>query len=169
MKLNNLNDLFILEIQDLYDGEKQITQAIPQLAERIQNTELKRGMLQHLEETRQQMERLEDACKELGIDPNGKTCVGMEGIIEEAVELMQENVPSPTLDAGLLGCAQKVEHYEIAGYGTATTYAKILGYDDLLETLHEILEEEKATDEKLTKLAEQMINLKSLEDSPKAM
>lgn len=169
MKLENLNDLFILEIKDLYDGEQQITQAIPQIAEHIQNNELKRTLLNHLEESRDEAGRLEIICKDLGIDPSGKHSLGMEGIIEETVSLMQENIPSPTLDSALIGCAQKIEHYEIAGYGTATAYAKILGYDDALEFLHEILLEEKAADQKLTQLAEQIVNFQALEPTHKAM
>lgn len=162
MKLNNLHDLFILEIQDLYDGELQITQAIPQVMSVLQSEELKKSFQEHLEETKQQITRLEQICKEFNVDPRGKSCVGMEGIIEEAVELMQENAPSPVLDAGIIACAQKVEHYEIAGYGTAATFAKEMGHEHALKLLLETLAEEKACDHKLTELAKTQENIEAL-------
>ena len=161
MKLDNLHDLFILEIQDLYDAENQITQAMPQLLEAVTSPDLKEAMQNHLDETRNQIKRLEDLCKERDIEPSGKTCVGMEGIIEEAVELLQETVPSPTLDAALLAAIQKVEHYEIEVYGTAAAYAKQLEYDSSLELLLETLREEKEEDENLSKLAEGTLNKKA--------
>lgn len=158
MKLDNLQNLFVLELQDLYDGEQQITQAIPQMLQFVTSNELKEALTTHLEETRNQIKKLEEVCKSLDIEPEGKTCVGMEGIIEEATELMQEATPSWTLDAGLIGCAQKVEHYEIAGYGTAAAYAKQLGHTEALNTLLDILNEEKNSDQILTSLAEGLIN-----------
>ena len=161
MKLDKLYDLFVLELQDLYDGEQQITQAIPQMLEFAQSDELKEALATHLEETRSQSQKLEEATKSLGIELEGKTCLGMEGIIEEATELMQEGVPSWTLDAGLIACAQKVEHYEIAGYGTAAAYAKQMGHTEMLNVLLDILQEEKNADQKLTSIAEGLINRKA--------
>jgi len=156
--ITKLHDLFVLEIQDLYDAEKQITQALPQVMEAVSHPELLKGMEEHLMETEKQIKRLETLCHELGIEPQGKTCLGMEGIIEESAELLQENESSPTLDAAIIAGAQKIEHYEIAGYGTAAAYAKQLGYDNALNLLVTTLEEEKAEDEKLTNMAEVIIN-----------
>lgn len=152
-----------MEIQDLYDGEQQITQAMPQMIEMVQSPTLKKDFEQHLDETRNQIKKLEEACKELNIDPKGKSCVGMEGIIEEAVEVMQENTPSPALDAALIACAQKIEHYEISGYGSAATWAKEMGHAKVLQILTEIMEEEKMSDQKLTELSKTKENLKELQ------
>lgn len=165
MKLTNLHDLLIMEVQDLYDSEQQMTQAIPQIVDFVQSPELKKAFEMHLEETRNQIKKLEEVCKELNCDPRGKACVGMEGIIEEAVELMQENTPSPALDAALISAAQKAEHYEIAGYGSAATYAKEMGHEKSLKLLLEILAEEKATDQKLTQLAKTKENLEALNNA----
>lgn len=162
MKLTNLHDLLILEVQDLYDAEQQITQAMPQMIDMTTSPQLKEDFEKHLEETRGQIAKLEQVAKELDIDPQGKSCLGMEGIIEEGVELMQENEPSEVLDAALLAAAQKIEHYEIAGYGTACEYAKLMGHDKVLNLLHEILTEEKATDLKLTDLAKRKENFEAL-------
>ncbi len=161
MKLDKLHDLLVLELQDLYDGELQITQAIPQMLQFVTSDELKEALTSHLEETRAQSQKLEEVCKKYDIDLEGKTCVGMEGIIEEATELMQEAIPSWTLDAGLISCAQKVEHYEIAGYGTAASYAKQMEHNDLLNVLLDILQEEKNADQKLSSIAEGLINKKA--------
>ena len=162
MKLRNLNDLLVMEIQDLYDAELQITQAVPQIVDMLTSQSLKDAFENHLEETRGQIARLETIAKELNIDPRGKSCIGMEGIIEEGVELMQENEPSEALDAALLAAAQKVEHYEIAGYGTAATYAKELGLNEVLELLLETLREEEACDQKLSEMAKSKENLEAL-------
>jgi ferritin-like metal-binding protein YciE len=165
MKLTNLHDLLILEVQDLYDAEQQITQALPQVIDMVTSPELKTDLKRHLEETRGQIAKLEQVAKDLHIDPQGKSCIGMEGIIEEGVELMQENEPSEVLDAALLAAAQKVEHYEIAGYGTACTYAKIMGHDKVFQLLSEILEEEKSTDLKLTDIAKTKENFEALNNT----
>ena len=165
MKLKNLNDLLVMEIQDLYDAELQITQAMPQIVDMTTSESLKQAFEEHLEETRTQIARLERIAKDLTIDPRGKSCIGMEGIIEEGVELMQENEPSEALDAALLAAAQKVEHYEIAGYGTAATYAKELGQNKVLELLLETLREEEICDQKLTELAKSKENLEALNQS----
>lgn len=158
MKLQSLHDVFVHKVQDLYDAERQITQALPKVMEVVSSPELKKGMENHLEETRKQIMRLEELCKELGIEPQGKTCTGMEGVIEESVDLMQENVPSPALDAALLAGAQMVEHYEIAGYGTAAALAKQMNHTNALKLLLQTLEEEKAEDIKLSELAETTLN-----------
>jgi ferritin-like metal-binding protein YciE len=168
MKLNKLHDLFILELQDLYDAEQQITQAIPQMLEFVHSDDLREALSSHLEETHGQIKKLENLAKDFDIDLSGKTCVGMEGIIEEAVELMQEATPGWTLDSALIGCAQKVEHYEIAGYGTAAAYAKQIQHDEALNTLLDILQEEKNSDQKLTNLAEGLINRQADQEMPRS-
>lgn len=158
MKLDNLNDLFILEVQSIYDAENQIIQAMPRLLEAVSSTELKEAMQSHLEETKNQIKRLEELCQERGIEPVGKKCLGIEGIIEEAADLLQDTTPSPALDAALLTAIQKVEHYEIASYGSAAAYAKELQYDKSLELLLETLNEEQEEDEDLSTLAEGTLN-----------
>lgn len=159
MKLDSLHDLFIIELQDLYDAEQQITQALPQLLPIVNSPALKEAMQHHLTETEEQITKLETVCQNLGIEPVGKQCVGMEGILEESVELLQDNPqPSAVLDAALIGALQKVEHYEICGYGSAAAYAKQMGHTDAMDILIEIMNEEKKTDEELTRLAEGMIN-----------
>ena len=135
-----------------------MTQAIPQMLQFTHSDELKEALINHLEETKNQIKKLDAICKSLDVDPSGKTCVGMEGLIEEATELMQEATPSWALDAGLVACAQKIEHYEIAGYGTAAAYAKQMGHDEALNTLLDILNEEKKTDQELSSLAEGLLN-----------
>lgn len=162
MKLTNLHDLLVEEIQDMYDAEHQITLAMPQIIDMVKSQDLQRAFEKHLSETTVQIDKLNVIAKDLGIDPQGKACLGMEGIIEEAVELMQENDPSPVLDAALIAAAQKVEHYEIASYGSAATYAKELGLTDTLQLLLEILDEEKATDQKLTELAKTQENVEAI-------
>ncbi|MBI4080488.1 MAG: ferritin-like domain-containing protein [Candidatus Levybacteria bacterium] len=162
MKLTTLHDLFVHEIQDLYDAEHQITQAMPQIMEAISSEELKTSFEHHLHETKEQIRQLETVCGKLGIDPQGKTCIGIEGVIEEGVEMLQENTPSPALDAAIIANAQRIEHYEIAGYGCAVTYAKLLGYTDAVSVLKEILNEEETTDKLLSKIAETKINPQAL-------
>lgn len=161
MKLQSLRDLLIEEVQDLYDGEQQIIQAMPKLIEMTQSQNLKKAFSDHLEETKLQAKKLEKLCQELNFSAEGKSCFGMEGILEEGIELMSENEPSALLDAGLIGAAQRIEHYEIAGYGTAATLAEQLGYYHAKEVLGGILQEEKQSDEKLTELATHVINQKA--------
>jgi ferritin-like metal-binding protein YciE len=116
---------------------------------------------EHLEQTKEQARRIEQACEELGVSPRGKKCVGMEGLIEEGKEVMQEELDADTIDAGLIGAAQKVEHYEMAAYGTAAAHARQLGFNSVVSLLGKTLDEEKTTDEKLTKLAENMVNVQA--------
>lgn len=161
MKTGTLEDLLTDELKDLYSAENQIIKALPKMAKTAQSDELRRAFEEHLEQTKQQARRLEQACEELGVSPKGKKCVGMEGLIEEGKEIMQEEFDMDTIDAGLIGAAQKVEHYEIAGYGTAIAHARQLGFNSVANILHKTLEEEKTTDAKLTKLAENMINVQA--------
>lgn len=165
MEITTLRDLFIHEVQDLYDGEMQIIQAMPKVIQMTSNDELRSLFKAHLEETKHQAKKLEKLCQELNFSAEGKSCFGMEGILEEGIELMQETAPSPVLDAGLIAAAQRVEHYEIAGYGTAATYAETLGYYHAKEILGEILEEEQTSDEKLTDLALHIVNQQALSRS----
>lgn len=157
MKAKILHDLFLLELQDIYSFEQQIIEALPKMIEKTTTPELKRAFTLHLDETRKQAERIADLCEEFDIDPEGKHCLGIEGIIEEGAEMMSANTPSPLLDLAMIGIAQKVEHYEIAAYGTAANYAQEMGHSDAQELLVQTLEEEKKSDEKLTVLAETLI------------
>jgi ferritin-like metal-binding protein YciE len=157
-KLASLNDLLIEELKDLYSAENQLVKALPKMAKGANSAELRQGFEDHLEQTRKQVERLEEAAQMLDASLKGKKCKAMEGLIEEGKELLSEDADPAVLDAGLIAAAQKVEHYEIASYGTVCTWARELGLTDVADLLAETLEEEKATDEKLTELAEQGIN-----------
>jgi ferritin-like metal-binding protein YciE len=159
MQVKRLHDLFLLELQDLYSVESQIIEALPKMIQKTTNPELKRAFTLHLDETRKQAQLIEDLCREFDVDPEGKHCLGIEGIIEEGQEMMTANNPSPLLDLAMIGIAQKVEHYEIASYGTATNYAQELGLDDAQDLLFGTMTEEKTTDEKLTAIAETLIPL----------
>jgi ferritin-like metal-binding protein YciE len=158
MTLDSLQDLFIRELKDLYDVERQGAQALPQLLQIMHSDELKSLLSEHLEEANTHLAKLESLCSALGIDPTGRTSMGIEGMIDDAIALTEETSPSPTLDAALIAAIQKMEHYEIASYGTATAYAKQLQHNDAEESLHEMLEEEKEADKKLTQLAEGLLN-----------
>jgi len=129
MKMKNLHDLFVAELRDLYSAEKQLLKALPKMAKAATSDELREGFEQHLEQTEVQAQRLEQIFEELGVSPRGKKCVAMEGLIEEGKEQMQEDMEESVLDAALIAAAQKVEHYEIAGYGTACTFARTLGLE----------------------------------------
>lgn len=156
-----LEDLLTEELKDLYSAENQIIKALPKMAKTAKSEELRMAFEEHLEQTKQQARRIEQACEELGVSPRGKKCVGMEGLIEEGKEVMTEDLDMDTADAGLIGAAQKVEHYEMAAYGTAAAHARQLGFNSVASLLDKTLEEEKTTDEKLTKLAENMVNVQA--------
>jgi ferritin-like metal-binding protein YciE len=161
-EMNPLEELLQDELKDLYSAENQIIKALPRMAKAASSPELKRAFERHLEETRRQVERLEAIGEELEIKLTGKKCAGMEGLIEEGKELMQEIDDDDALDAGLIGAAQKVEHYEIAAYGTARTHAEMLGYRKIAKLLQQTLNEEGMTDKKLTQLAESLINVEAV-------
>jgi ferritin-like metal-binding protein YciE len=163
MKLDTLEDLLADELKDLYSAENQITKALPKMAKTAQTDELRMAFEEHLEQTRNHIQRLEQACGELGFTPKGKKCVGMEGLLEEGKEVMSNGSKNPAspMEAGLIGAAQKVEHYEIAGYGTAIAHARQLGFSNVAEVLHRTLEEEKMTDEKLSHLAKNQVNVQA--------
>ncbi|MBI4788467.1 MAG: ferritin-like domain-containing protein [Chloroflexi bacterium] len=158
MAMQNLRDLYVDELKDLYSAEHQIIRALPKMAKAASAPELKNAFNQHLEQTKHQVERLERIFKDLGKTPRGKKCLGMEGIIEEGSEMLKEKADAAVKDAGLISAAQRVEHYEMAGYGTARTFAQMLGFNDAAQALQETLNEEGDTDHKLTQLAESMIN-----------
>jgi ferritin-like metal-binding protein YciE len=153
-----MQDLLKNELRDLYSAERQLIKALPRLAKAATSDTLREAFENHLEETRGHAERLEEICAQLGIRPGGKKCKGMEGLIEEGKEILEEDAEDAVRDAALIAAAQKVEHYEMAGYGCAITYAEMLGEEDAVEMLKEILEEEKAADENLTGIAEGEVN-----------
>jgi ferritin-like metal-binding protein YciE len=162
MKLNNLKDLYIQELKDLYSAEKQLLKALPKMANKAQSEELSEGFETHLEETRGHVDRLEMIFRGLRASPGGHKCEGMAGLIKEAEEVIREANDPDVLDAAMIAQAQRVEHYEIAGYGCARTYAKLLGREGDVTLLQETLDEEGRTDKKLTKLAERVINQKAI-------
>ncbi|HMH06636.1 MAG TPA: ferritin-like domain-containing protein [Terriglobales bacterium] len=156
MPNQGLKELYIDELKDLYNAENQLVKALPKLARAAASDELRQGFEEHLEQTKGHVERLEKIFEMLAESPKGKKCKGMEGLIEEGSDVMEEGYEGSLLDAALIGAAQRVEHYEIAGYGTVRSLGELLGETDHVSLLEEILEEEKETDEKLTELAQQI-------------
>jgi ferritin-like metal-binding protein YciE len=156
-----LEDLYTDLLKDLYSAEKQLVKALPKMAKNSESPDLQRAFQEHLRQTEGHVERIERIFTELGGSPRGKKCVGMEGLVEEGNELLQENVEPNVLDAGLIAAAQKVEHYEIASYGTARAWAQRLGYDNAARLLQETLEEESMANEKLTRIAESHVNMEA--------
>ena len=153
MKLENLQQLYLKELRDLYDAEKQITQALPKLIDAASNPELKSGLEEHLEVTQTQISRLESIFQSLNEKPAGETCKGMKGVIKEGDEIVSAGGDPATVDAGIISAAQRVEHYEMAGYGTVRTYAKLLGQEEHANLLQQTLDEEAEADETLTEIA----------------
>jgi ferritin-like metal-binding protein YciE len=162
MKLESLHELFIEELQDLYSAENQIIDALPKMIEKASSPDLKAGFTEHLEQTRQHVSRLDQIFNQLGkdVDREEKTCKGMQGIIKDNKELLKTDAEPEVLDAGMIAGAQRVEHYEIAGYGTVRTYAQLLGRNEWAQLLEQTLQEEKDTDSKLNQLASH-INLEA--------
>lgn len=156
MPTEGLKELYIDELKDLYSAEKQLVKALPKLAKAATSDELRSGFEEHLEQTKGHVQRLEQIFEMLGEKPTGKKCKGMEGLVEEGSELTQEDYEGALLDAGLIGAAQRVEHYEIAAYGTVVAFAELLEESEHVSLLNETLEEEKETDEKLTELSKQI-------------
>lgn len=156
MKTESLHELYIEQLRDLYDAETQLVRALPKLAEAANSEELRSGFEKHLEQTKGHVQRLEEIFQALGEKPTGEKCKGMEGLIKEGSELAKEDMDEDVKDAGLIASAQRVEHYEIAGYGTVRTYANLLGFADAEALLEQTLDEEKETDRKLTELAEEI-------------
>jgi ferritin-like metal-binding protein YciE len=158
MKLDSLETLFVEELRDLYSAENQLVKALPKMAKRASSEELKQAFEEHLELTREHVERLDEIFENLGKPAKGKTCKGMKGLIEEGAEVLEEHGEASVIDAALIAAAQKVEHYEIATYGTARTWAEMLDQDEAVDLLQQTLDEESETDEKLTEIAESTIN-----------
>ena len=164
MKESNFEELFQEELQDIYDAERQIVEALPKMAEAASSEELVAAFQEHLEVTRNQVKRLDKVFQKIGAKPGGKTCEGMQGLLREGQKMISEMSKSAVLDAGLIAAAQKVEHYEISAYGTVRTMAEMLGQEDAAELLEETLEEEKETDENLTEIAEGIMSGEQGED-----
>jgi ferritin-like metal-binding protein YciE len=161
---NHLQELLIEEMRDIYHAENQLLKALPKMAKAAQSERLKEAFERHLEETEQQIERLDRAFEALGEPAKGKKCAAMEGLLQEGKEIMEEHSESAMLDAALICAAQKVEHYEIATYGTLCTWADLLGLDEVSELLKETLDKEKTTDETLTEIAESEINVEAVHE-----
>jgi ferritin-like metal-binding protein YciE len=159
---NPLEELLGEELKDLYSAENQIIKALPRMIKACESPDLKRAFERHLEETRRQVDRLDQIGEELEMRLTGKKCKGMEGLIAEGREVMEE-LDEQNMDAGLIGAAQKIEHYEIAAYGTARTHAELLGLRRAAKLLQQTLDEEGATDKKLTALAESVANVEAVE------
>ena len=158
-RIDSLQTLLVTELRDLLDAERRLTKALPKMARAAGSDELKQAFTEHLEQTEEHVTRLEEALTALDVEPKGKTCHGMMGLIEEGTEHMQEDYDEDSLrDAAIIGAAQKVEHYEIAGYGTARTFAQLLGNEHVVSLLEATLEEEKQADQKLTQIAESTVN-----------
>lgn len=164
MKMQTLKDLYIDELKDVYDAENQLLKALPKMAKAADNEELRAAFEQHLDQTQTQIERLEQVFEELGEKAKGVKCEAMKGLLEEAKSMMEDAEDADVRDAAMICAAQKVEHYEIATYGTLRTYAELLGFDEQAELLQETLDEEKETDENLTELAVSCINIEANED-----
>ena len=158
MKLESLKDLYLEQLKDLYSAETQLVDALPKLAGRASSPDLKQAFQNHLRETQEQVRRLEQIFKDIGETPKGHTCEGMKGLIREGEEMIKMQGDARVIDAGLIAAAQRVEHYEIAGYGTVRTYAEMLGKQQHASLLERTLQEEEMTDEKLTQLAESHVN-----------
>lgn len=159
MALDSLHDLYVEELRDLYNAENQLLKALPRMAKAASHADLKAAFTEHLQVTRGQVERLDRIFADLGEKSKGKKCKAMEGLIEEAKELLEEDADPMVLDAALIASAQRVEHYEIAGYGCVRTFARLLGYTEAEGLLQETLDEEGEADQKLTDLAESIINV----------
>lgn len=160
-KMTTLEDLYTDMLKDLYSAEKQLVKALPKMAKAAQSSDLQRAFQEHLKQTEGHVERIERIFSELGGSPRGKKCMGMEGLVEEGSEVMNQNADPDVMDAGLIAAAQKVEHYEIASYGTVRTWAERLGYNSAAQLLQQTLDEEGAADKKLTQIAESHINMEA--------
>jgi len=161
MKLESLETLYVEELRDIYNAENQLLKALPKMAKTASSPELKQAFEDHLEQTREHVERLDEIFEKLDKKPTGKTCHAMKGLIEEGSEILEQEGAEHVIDAGLIAAAQKVEHYEIASYGTVRTWAEILGEEDAAELLQQTLDEEGETDKRLTELAEEIVNVEA--------
>lgn len=160
--MKNLQELFEHELKDLYSAEKQLTEALPSMVEAATDAKLAEAFSEHLKETEEHLERVRGICEEIGINPGSTKCDAMEGLIEEGEDMIEEDAPGDVKDAGLIACAQRVEHYEIAGYGTAVRFAKELGHDSIASELQKTLDQEYHADQLLNELAEGRLNQKAV-------
>lgn len=156
MKAKTLQDLYVDELKDLYSAENQLIHALPKMAKAAQSAELRDAFSMHLQQTEEHARRIEEIASAIGASPKGKKCVGMEGLVSEGKEIMEENFAEGVMDTALIAAAQRVEHYEMAGYGCARAMAETLGYQDAVELFQQTLDEEKEADEKLTQIAESL-------------
>jgi ferritin-like metal-binding protein YciE len=163
MDIDSLQKLFVHELKDLYSAENQILKALPKMADKASSPELRQAFEMHHKQTEEQVRRLEQIFDSLEHQPGGHKCVGMEGLIEEGEDVMKDAEDDAVRDAGMIAAAQRVEHYEIAAYGTARTYARMLGNEEAAQLLQQTLDEEGETDKKLTKLAESRVNPKAMQ------
>ncbi len=162
MKMEQLQDLFLAELKDVYHAEKQLVKALPKMAKASSSPELKEAFTLHLDQTKEHVNRLEQVFEAIGKKPVAKTCKAMEGLLEEGKEMIEEDADPDVKDAGLIAAAQRVEHYEIAAYGCLRTYARHMGNKDAERLLQMTLDEEGETDKKLTELAESGINIEAM-------
>ena len=162
MPNESVRQLYIDELRDLYNAETQLVKALPKMAKASSNDELRQAFEEHLRQTSEHVSRLEQIFEMLDEKPTGKKCLGMEGLVKEAAETLKEDYEDAVMDAGIIGAAQRVEHYEIAGYGTVRTLAELMGENEQVSLLEQTLEEEKQTDQKLTELAED-VNSQAME------
>lgn len=161
MKIETLRDLYVEQLQDLYSAETQLVSALPKMAKAASHPQLQSAFQEHLSQTQQQVQRLEQIFQQLGVKPGGTTCKGMQGLIAEGEEMIKSKGDPAAIDAGLIAAAQRVEHYEIAGYGCVRTYAATLGDQQGMLLLQQTLDEEGLTDKKLSQLAEGFINIEA--------
>jgi ferritin-like metal-binding protein YciE len=167
MPENSLQELYVEQLRDLYSAENQLVKALPKMAKAAQSGALRKGFEQHLEQTKGHVDRLEQIFSAMDENPKGRKCAGMEGLVEEGEEVIREQSGSDALDSGLIASAQRVEHYEIAGYGSVRTFAELLGDEEAVNLLQQTLDEEKETDVKLTELAKQ-VNAQALNSDGKS-
>jgi ferritin-like metal-binding protein YciE len=167
MPENSLQELYVEQLRDLYSAENQLVKALPKMAKAAQSEALRKGFEQHLEQTKGHVDRLEQIFSAMDENPKGRKCAGMEGLVEEGEEVIREQSGSDALDSGLIASAQRVEHYEIAGYGSVRTFAELLGDEEAVNLLQQTLDEEKETDVKLTELAKQ-VNAQALNSDGKS-
>jgi ferritin-like metal-binding protein YciE len=165
MKLDTLKKLYVEELRDLYNAENQLLKALPKMAKGASSDELRQAFEDHLEETKGHVERLDEIFEELDESPKGKTCKAMKGLVEEGSEILEEEGEESVLDAGIIAAAQKVEHYEIASYGTVRTWATLLGEEEAADLLQQTLDEEGEADKRLNELAEEIVNPEALSES----
>lgn len=165
MKLDTLRKLYIEELRDVYNAEHQLLKALPKMTKVASAEELREALQDHLEETKGHVERIEEIFNELDESPKGKTCHGMKGLVEEGSEILEEKGEESVIDAGIIAAAQKVEHYEIATYGTLRTWAELLGESEAADLLQQTLDEEGDADKRLNELAEEIVNPEALSET----